>query len=181
MPSGTAPLPPGSTNSTTDIANVSSPGPAIGFDGGLRFARQWYVGITLEHAWLGKGKDLTQLGAGTVTDVSSDTTLLGLVMAIIVNPDRASFYFELGVGSRWYNFTTTNGDGSTTVSHYPTAEGILGLGLWIPAGSSLRLLPKVDVGLGTFSPAGQDSTQASNTPGHAFFMLGLGGYYNLDF
>jgi hypothetical protein len=180
LPAGSVPLPVSGTQSSTEIQNVSGTGLALAFDGGFRFARHWYVGMTIEHAWLGQGRDLSQLGSGNVASVSSDTTLLGLVFAVIVNPDRTSAYFEVGLASRWYNFTQTNSDNTTIDNHYPAPEALFGLGLWIPAGNYLRLLPKATVGAGTFTAPGADSSTPGASQGHAFVMLGLAGFFNLD-
>ena len=180
VPAGSVPLPASSNQSSTDIQNVSGSGLAVAFDGGFRFARHWYVGMTLEHASLGQGKDISQLGTGNASSVSSDTTLLGLVVAVIVNPDRASAYFEVGLASRWYNFTQYNSDGSTVDNHYPAPEGLFGIGLWIPAGNYLRLLPKATVGAGTFTAPGLDASTPGASEAHAFVMLGLEGLFNLD-
>src|SRR5579864_6418123 len=38
-----------------DAGTVAAGGPAYGLEGGLRFAREWYVGLVLEHADLGHG------------------------------------------------------------------------------------------------------------------------------
>src|SRR5579883_1724807 len=57
---------------TADTATVATGGLAYALDGGLRFARQWYVGLTLEHAGFSP-VDLSNTGA---TDASSQTTLL---------------------------------------------------------------------------------------------------------
>jgi hypothetical protein len=158
--------------STVDANVVGAGGAAYGLDAGLRFARQWYVGLALEHAELGHG-DLSALSG--VSDASSSTTLLELLIAFIGNPDRASFYGELGAGNRWFSFTET---GSTSVNgSYKAGELTLGAGLWLPAGSSLRLLPKVTVGVGSFDPP----TGSGSPEGHSFAMLGLAGFYNIDF
>ncbi len=158
--------------STVDASVVGAGGVAYGLDGGLRFQRNWYVGLSLEHADLGHG-DLSGLSA---SDAGSSTTLLELLVAFIANPDRPSLYGEIGAGSRWFSFTVTGGTGQATTT-YQAGELTLGVGLWLPAGRSLRLLPKVTVGLGSFDPpAGGGSPE-----GHSFAMLGLAGFYNLDF
>jgi hypothetical protein len=165
-------------NSSVDAPNISGSGFAYAFDGGFRFGRIWYVGLTVQHASFGQGKDLTQLG--DVTNVSSDATLAALVLALIANPDRTSFYFELGLGNRWYSFTQDNRDGTQSTNRYSAGEGLLGAGVWIPIGRSLRLLPKATLAGGAFSPPGQDTSSGSNNLGHLFFMLGVAGFYNLD-
>jgi hypothetical protein len=158
-----------------DTNTVAAGGLAYGADGGLRFARHWYVGLTLEHAELGHG-DLSSLQ--DVSDASASTTLLGVVVGYIGNPDRPSFYGELGAANRWVNLTETTSTGDLSWS-YSSGELTLGLGLWLPVGPSVRLLPEVTLGLGTFDPpGGSDSTGAE---GHTFVMVGMAGFYNIDF
>jgi hypothetical protein len=181
IPTGSIPLAPGAN---VDTASLSGGGLAFAFDGGLRFARQWYVGLTVEHASLGQGKDLSVLG--NPLSISSETTALGVVLGIMVNPDRTSAYFELGLANRWYSFDATNPDGTKTSNGYTSGEGQVGLGLWIPAGSWLRLLPIATVGFGTFSAPNNNSSappvsSSNGSVGHTFVMLGLAGFYNLDF
>ncbi|MDP9000571.1 MAG: hypothetical protein M3O46_10715, partial [Myxococcota bacterium] len=145
-------------------------------DAGLRFATHWYVGATLEHAELTHG-DLTSDPA--ITDANASTTALGAVFGFISNPERASFYGEIGAASRWLSFNETlAGVVAPRSNSFNSGELMLGAGLWLPIASVLRLLPKLTVGLGSFNPPGADSAPAV---GHAFWMLGLSAYYNLDF
>jgi hypothetical protein len=144
------------------------------------------VGLTLEHAGLGAGKDATVFGNQFATSPSANTTAAGVVLGLIVNPDKVSFFGEIGVQGRWYNASWNDGNGKQQWNNYNDAELLLGAGVWIPVGSSVRLLPLGTVGIGTF----QSTQQAANSvvitgssqsnPGHAFFMLGLAGFYNLD-
>jgi hypothetical protein len=184
---GSIPL---ANNTSTDASNFSGGGFAYALDGGFRFARRWYVGLTLEHAGLGDGKspgDAMYNVGFPVGSISSNTTMLGLIFAVMVNPDRTSAYFEIGADQRWYTFTATSQlDGVTTgSSSYSSGEGMLGVGLWIPAGRYVRILPKVSLGLGNFSaptnssaPPGTGSSTSSAL--HEFVMLNIAGFYNLD-
>ena len=67
---GTVPAP--YAGDAVDPTNVGSGGVAFGLDGGLRFARHWYVGLTLDRASLGSGNvnDLPK----DVLSASSNTT-----------------------------------------------------------------------------------------------------------
>jgi hypothetical protein len=179
---GSVPLADGTS---TDASNLSGGGFAYGLDGGFRFARRWYVGLTLEHASLGQGKDPSQASANVgfqVNTISSETTMVGAIFGVTVNPDRVSAYFEIGLDERWYNLTGTSFDGSTVgSSSYSSGEGMLGVGLWIPAGRYVRILPKVSLGVGNFSTPNQSSTSSTpSTAFHEFVMLNLAGFYNLD-
>jgi hypothetical protein len=175
-PLGNLPI---SSSSTVDAGDVSGGGFAYAIDGGLRFARHWYLGLSLEHATLAQGKNPGALGGSSIT---SDTTMLALILALMGNPDRASAYFEVGAANRWYGFTASDVSGTKVLANgYSSGELLLGLGMWIPAGSSLRFLPKVTLGLGSFSPPDNGSGGSSGTTGNAFVMLGIAGFYNLDF
>jgi hypothetical protein len=181
LPTGQIPVSAGTP--AIDIGTMSSGGLAYAFDGGLRFARQWYLGITLEHAGLGAGRDATAIQAGA-SSPSSNTTSAGAVLGFIVNPERASFFGEIGVQGRWLTESWIDSIGQAQAANYNGVELLLGAGVWIPIGSNVRLLPLATVGLGTFAtPTNGPTPTASNQPsppGHAFFMLGLGGYYNAD-
>ena len=158
-------FPAGNLPGAVGLTNVSGPGFAYGLDGGFRFARVWYVGATFEHAELDKNSD------------KSSTSLLGAMISLITNPDRVSFYGSVGAAARWYQATI---DGVQT----PTLSGgelTLGLGIWIPIGSSVRLLPEMTASIGSFSNnnnAQTDTNGAQET--QEFYMLGVGGFYNLD-
>jgi hypothetical protein len=145
---------------------VAGAGVAFGLDGGFRFGRHWYVGASLEHAAFGS----TVTDAGTS---SADTTLAELVVALIANPDRVSFYGEVGLGARWFHYSIPGG---AIDSVREAGEFSLGTGVWIPIGRSFRLLPKATLGLGGF-----DSDDETTTYAHVFFMLGTAGFYNADF
>jgi hypothetical protein len=159
------PDPNGPDQGSVDIGTVAGTGVAFGIDGGFRFGRRWYVGATIEHAAFSS--------TAASGDASADTTLAALVIALITNPDRVSFYGEASFGSRWFHYTDPV-TGSDTVRE--AGEFSLGSGVWIPIGRSFRLLPKATVGLGGF-----DSDGGAATYPHVFFMLGTAGFYNADF
>jgi hypothetical protein len=173
----------GLDGSTVNISSVSAGGLAYALDGGLRFARQWYVGLTLEHASLGAGKDASALGAGAGS-LSSSTTAAGVVIGLIVNPDRVSFFGELGAQARWYDLSYADVTGKHPAT-YTAGEALLGLGVWIPVGHSFRLLPEATAGLGAFGPPSRSgqvptTTTATDSLGHGFVMFGVAGFYNID-
>jgi len=154
------------TATSIGVGSVAGAGVAFGLDGGFRFGRRWYVGATLEHSVFNS----------VVTDAgksSADTTLAELVMALIVNPDRVSFYGEVGLGARWLHYVVAGGPVGTVRQ---AGEFSLGSGVWIPIGRSFRLLPKATLGLGGF-----DSDDGTTTYAHVFFMLGTAGFYNANF
>jgi hypothetical protein len=173
IPTGTIPLNYGTLPASASTGDISGPGFAYALDAGVRFLHNWYLGLTLEHAALAAGKNP---GAITVTDgsLSSDTTALGLVGAFIATPDRPSFYGQVGLQSRWYNFKASN----VPTQSYTSGELMVGVGLWLPLGRYFRLLPLGTVGLGSFNPPG--ASASSGGAGHAFVMLGVEGLYNID-
>jgi hypothetical protein len=124
-------------------------GVVFGIDGGLRFARNWYLAGVFEHAEL---SDASEKGSATA---------LGVQIADITNPDRVSFYLSGGAEVRWY------ANRGSTLSG---GQALFGVGIWIPIGSGFRLLPEVTAAIGSLSGTGLN-----------FFMLGLAGFYNLDF
>jgi hypothetical protein len=176
IPSGTVPLNLPAAPSTDSLGDISGPGLAYALDVGVRFLHHWYLGLTLEHAGLATGKNPGTIGGDS--QLTSDTTSLGLVGAFIANAERPSFYGELALQSRWYNFkepTATANIPST--QSYTSGELMLGVGLWLPLGRYFRLLPLGTVGFGTFDAP---NSQSSSGPGHAFVMLGVEGLYNID-
>lgn len=168
---GALPIGSGESLPTSEVAGS---GLAIAFDGAYRFGRHWGVGLTVERAGF---------GAGTQSGASANTTLVEVFAAFIANPDRTSFYGQVGVGSRWLSYSGYTNSTSVTnqapSGDYNSPDFSLGAGLWIPAGRPVRLLPKVTFGIGNFDPPG--GGQTGKTYGHTFFMLGLAGFYNLDF
>jgi hypothetical protein len=179
VPSGKIPI---GNDSSIDASSVGSAGFAYGADVGLRFARHWYVGGIVEHANLGHGTG-TELGPGT--SVRSDTTLFGVTFGFIGNPDWTSFYAEVGVANRWLHYQAAAPPGVLVPADHTdnNAEFTLGAGVWIPVGHSVRLLPKATLGLGTFNQPDQPASggDGSNAPFHAFFLVGVTGFYNVDF
>jgi hypothetical protein len=179
FPAGKIPIDP---VTSVDPKELGGSGPAIALDGMVRFARQWILGVVLEHAGLGGGSPGDDLkmakNLGSLTGTSSSTTLLGLVGAFVANPDRPSFYGELGLGARWYS-VDFQGAGVTSPGTYTAGELTLGAGIWVPAGRLLRLLPKANFGVGTFNPP-SDSGGSGSPPGHVFIMVGLAGFINID-
>jgi hypothetical protein len=168
---GAFPVEPGLNVDASEVARV---GLAYAAEGGLRFGRRWYVGLSIEHAELGGSPQ------PPVTDANSSTTLLALVIGFIGNPDRTSFYGEIGAANRWLTYTESFGPNQSPQStSYTNGEVTFGLGVWIPIGRAVRLLPKVTLGLGAFDPPA--AVPGTPSTWHTFTMLGISGFYNLDF
>jgi hypothetical protein len=165
---GQLPLPDGTP---VDTNTVASGGVGYGLDGGVRLARNWYLGVSIEHAELAHG-DLS--ATPDVLDASASTTFLSAVVGFIGNPDQVSFYGELGVGARWFSFSETTSTAQQSVS-LSTADLTVGAGIWLPLGRFVRLLPKLTVSFGSFDQGVDTEAQT-----HSFILLGMAGFYNLD-
>ena len=122
---------------------------AFGIDGGLRFARHWYVGLTLDHALLNTAVRATCRTTWVdVTGASSNTTQLGIILALIGNPDRVSFYGEVGLADRWFNVRETRDGRAGSSRTYTGGEFTLGIGVWIPVGRAVPPAPENHPGPG---------------------------------
>jgi hypothetical protein len=176
--SGKVPAP--HASGAVDAGSVASGGVGSGLEGGVRFARQWYVGLAFDYAGFG-GVDPTDtnIDLANVTHTTASTTRLGVTFAFIANPDRVSFYGELGLAERWFDVhEAVRVMDMPSRELYEGGEFTLGLGIWIPAGRSFRLLPKFTVG---FAPLNaKDDSGVSYTANAAFGMLGVAGFYNVD-
>jgi hypothetical protein len=173
IPSASLPVPSASLGENVPMTTVAQGGFAYGVDGGIRFARQLYVGLELEHANMGNGSKLSL----DVDGVSSNSTALDAVLGFIVDPDRPSFYVEVSAGVRWLHISETDASGpkSTTLG---AGELGLGAGVWIPAGRNFAMLPKVSLSGGSFSGS---SDSGSSSAQHVFVMVGVAGFFTTDF
>jgi hypothetical protein len=171
-PSGRIPTANGPNGSMEDLNNVSAGGLGVGIDGGLRFARRWYVGVSYDHTAYSPTSTNPEL-----TNAQSHSDTFGLDFAFIVNPDRVSFYATLGLQTRIYTLAASGINTET----YTSGELLAGVGLWIPIGHWFRLLPELTGGFGSFGvPGDVNNTNGLGEAGHGFFTLGLVGYYNID-
>ena len=192
----------GETSGSTDdkIGNTAAMGGAVGVEAGVRFAKNFYGGLVYEFASFGRGDKLGGPANASVT-ASTTSNLLGATLAYISSPDGVGFYGEVGVGYRIFSQSTQVQlpGGGTTLDSSPTYTGselLLGAGLFIKAGTSVRILPKATFGIGSFSKQGgncdptvsvacvpgksDESRSITNSSSHAFIFLGVGGFYNID-
>jgi hypothetical protein len=154
--------------STSDEVGV---GPSFGLEGGLRFARIFYVGALLDHAIFSKGSGIdtaiASLPAGTKVSTSGSSNYFGISFAYISNPDGFGFYGEIGGGYRWLALdrSATSPDGSGTVDitqAYRGVDGMIGVGVHLKPAEWLRIVPKITYSVGTFK-SGDQSCTASGT------------------
>jgi len=162
----------------SSITDFVTSGFSLGGELDLRFARRLFFGAVVDHAFLGGG------GAGG----SAATTNVGATFGVIVNPDHVSALFQVGIGYRVLSFTNTvqlpgvlGGVTEPVGQSVHSPEGMLGGGVWIPIGHRVRLVPRIDVGFGSFDLASTVAGSPSESSTYGFINFNLAGYYNLDF
>lgn len=146
------------------VQNVSfSDAVGVGFGGGgeiaFRFARYFLVGGTVGGGGFGNGKSSAS---------GASTYWVGPYLGYIGNPEGFGFYGEIGGAFR----------GVTSGGKLEGGEFLLGLGFHIRAGAYVRLVPKAQMFVGTFSNS--DSGSITNTAPHVVFNFGLTGFFDLD-
>jgi hypothetical protein len=95
---------------------------------------------------------------------------------VVTNPERVSFYGEVGLGTRW--FTDHNTATASLTSN--AGDFTLGAGIWIPAGRFFRFVPKISVGLSSFGSGQNNGSGSSSNQLATFGMLSVTGFYNAD-
>jgi len=176
---GGAVIPTGDVSNGQKIENFASAGGGGGLDVYVRLAKMLLLGATFDYASLGAPKSVDGV-AGTF-DASAHTSYVGVNLGIIPNVDRVSFIGDLGLGSRTASLTLTQG-GISRESSATGLEFALSAGISIPAGP-IRLVPKLGLGVGSFSTATLNGASADITDKstHTFVFLGLAALYSLDF
>jgi hypothetical protein len=184
-------IPGGEFQQGTQSDALAKGGVGLGLEVGLRFSRNWIIMGILERAFLGKGTDphFAVPNSTAIDSSSQGSSLAGAVFGYVSNPDKTSFYGELGVGYRWFNVDHKRVllvDSSET---YGGPEFLLGVGIWLKAGRWVRIVPKASLGLGSFtSHSVECNATAATCPvsgdlksaTHTFGFLGITGYYNYD-
>jgi hypothetical protein len=132
------------------LSSVAGPGFDLGAEAYFRFAHKWFTGLVVQHDFYGKGT------AGA--DVPG-STLAAADIGFTTNPEGVGFTMDFFAGYRWFN----DGGGG---------EAGLGAGVWIAAGKSLRIIPRVEIS------GGSDSD--TNVGGYAIFQAGVSILYNVD-
>ena len=172
-----------------NMSDYASAGGAIALEGGLRFGRSFYIGLFLEGASFSKGSQVdAQFGKYDTATASS--VAFGALLAYISNPNGVGFYGEIGADFRSFSETvkrTTGGVQTSSSLSLSGGEFLIGAGVHILAARTFRIIPKVELGIGSFGKASVcdgngtcvDATnfQASS---HALVFIGVGGYYNID-
>ncbi len=152
-------------------------GGSLGAEVNVRFARRFFTGIVVDHGFLGTSaayaSSTNGTGAQSTCDPTFSTTNVDAVFGFITSPDHFAFLIQTGLGYRVL-------DASCQPTSMNSGEFMLGAGMWIPAGSHFRIVPRVDMTIGSFSGTEWTGTTGA-ADGYAMFMLGVGGYYNIDF
>jgi hypothetical protein len=176
---GGAVIPTGEVANNQKIENFATAGGGGGIDVYVRLARMLLLGATFDYASLGAPKSVNGL-TGTF-DASAHTSYVGVNLGIVPNVDKVSFIGDLGVGSRTATLTL-NSNGTSVDSSATGLEFALSAGISIPAGP-IRIVPKVGLGVGSFSTATTNGTTQDITDKstHTFVFLGLAAFYSLDF
>lgn len=154
-----------------DIANLFSAGASIGLEAGFRFYKGLFVGARVDHAFVtADAPDLASppTASGEMTNVDG-------VVGVLTAVDRAGALLELGGGYRHTAITDTFASAPPTSYSFNGSEVVFGAGAWIPIGAYVRVVPRVDVTIGSLTdPRGNSDS---------FWVLstGVSGYFNLDF
>jgi hypothetical protein len=162
----------------SDVTDAVGGGFSLGGELDLRFARRLFFGVVADHGFL-KVKDTQFLTSAATTD-------LGVTFGVITNPDHFAGLFQIGVAYRLLTLNANVGlldesnPGQTLAQTVHSVEGMLGAGFWIPIGQHVRLVPRVDLGFGSFDLSNTALEEGSSST-YAFVNFNLAGYYNLDF
>ncbi len=168
------------------ISDTASAGGAIALEGGLRFGRSFYIGLFLEGASFSKGSKIDDNFKG-YDSATASSAAFGALLAYISNPNGVGFFGEIGVDYRSFSQTVKFPNASISGS-VSGGEFLIGAGVHILAARMFRIIPKVEVTIGSFGKPTCDATGARcivneanfNSSSHAFVFIGVGGYYNID-
>ncbi len=173
IPSGDMPL---SNGTKPAFGNYGKTGVGLGLEGKLRFARVVYVGALLQANGYGDGSlkasqpDTGKAGGGIVAGT----------LGWISNPDGFGVVLNGGLGYRWVNVTRTADSGTGTVEDSAGGGALqLGFGLFIRAGSVFRIVPKVEVNMGSIQAEKAAANQAAAKTSFADFFIGLTGDFDI--
>ena len=182
-----APAASGSAGNNLKVSDVFTNGVGFGLQAGFRFARKGYIGALFEHGFYGVNQ--TSSGFPNGTSVTASGNMVGAEIGYISNPEGVGVILDVGVGYRWLGVSATDTTGAKLDTTYSGGEFLLGGGIWIKAGNSLRIVPRLDLGIGSFSNSTtltdlSGATQTNSTPGsvtHAIAFFGVSGDFNIDF
>jgi hypothetical protein len=177
-------IPTGDIQNQRQFSSYAGAGFGVGANIAFRFARYFLIGGYLGGGGLGAGNG-TSSGSGTSGDALQtngwSTFWIGPYLAYIGNPEGFGFYGELGGNYRSIGTTPNTSLPSNEIirDSYSGGEFMLGLGFHIRAGTYIRLMPKIQMMVGSFDKA-SNTAITSGSQVHAFFNFGLSGFFDLD-
>jgi PEGA domain len=181
IPAGNAEHLPGNAGQEVSMGSLAGPGVALSLDGGFRFVKRLYIGLTYQHAFLSAGSALTGTAFGGTAN--ADSNYVGIDLAVFSDPDYTAFYARVGAGYRYLDLGVTNSNtpSATFGETLSGGEGSVGVGVALKLGSWVRLIPEASVNIGSFSsvnlsgtsPLGDTTGGVANSDTHVFVLLGL--------
>jgi len=169
---------------SVSMSDVAGAGGALGAEAGIRFARIFYFSLLLEGTKYGEKTTSGAISGSSRVDVKYSATsfLAAGKFGIITNPDGFAFLADIGVGYRAFSVDATAGNLSTNTSA-KSPDFLVGIGMHFKAGKVLRLVPKIDLSVGSFGDTDDSSTTTpnlSNSSSHVLWTIGLGGYFDIN-
>jgi hypothetical protein len=184
-------IPGGTLYEGMNASSMAAGGAGLALNGGFRFARVLYFGLTYQHGFLGAGSTLTGFPQGGSADAESN--YLGANFSYISNPSGVGFYGELGAGIRWLNLSVKDASGGNNSQALQGGEFLVGAGVHIKLGDWVRLIPLASISAGPFATSsctgnfklatpdecnGDNSIQGSAM--HFFFFLGVNAFVDFS-
>ena len=202
------------TTTTANIGDIANLGGSFAVEAGLRLSR-FYLGAFYEFSSFGKGTQFGEL-ATTGENFQSealptqnvtgtlDSHFVGIDLGWISNPQLVGLYADIGIGYRIMPHTlqvqdSLNASNSVSVTEtFSSLEVEFALGVYVRAGSWLRLVPRITLGIGAFDNVNVDCTQSgslpnfscskyqtgsqslSGSPTHTFVGLGVTAFYDAE-
>jgi hypothetical protein len=174
-------IPSGTLYAGTSANTMAGPGVSVAVDGGFRFVRRLYFGLTYQHGFLSAGSTLTGFPQGG--SANAESNYLGANFAVMSNPDGVGFYGEIGAGIHWLNLSVSGGTASSQTLQ--GGEFLLGAGVHFKIGDWVRLIPLATLTAGQFSTSNCSGNFSTVTPNecnsdgsiqgsaaHLFFFIG---------
>jgi hypothetical protein len=169
-----AALPSGAVN------DAAKGGAGVGLEGYFRFAHKGFIGVLGEHDFY---------SAGSVAGTRGSSNFGGGAIGFTTNAEGVGFMMDFFGGYRSYSLSGSiqPNSGDVPAGTYGSGEGGLGMGVWIAAGKSLRIVPRFEASFGSFpaengtvlaiSPATPETTKENP---YAVLFFGVSGDYNID-
>ncbi len=159
---------------TGTLNQAAKAGAGVGIEGYFRFAHKGFLGILGEHEFFSAGS--------AVGSSNGSSNFLAGSIGFTTNAEGVGFIMDFFGGYRSFAFSNSsakgNPSGDIQVGSYGSGEGGLGMGVWIAAGKSIRVVPRFEASFGSLA-AKDASTTDGNNP-YAVVFLGVSVDYNID-